>query len=105
LFEPRGRVPEIRGYVERRAPLALRIDVRERAVRKARAGGGAKRWHGSRLLGEENDRALVLLCGEAPVPLQRDASTLRAAAERVAAAGARGRSRVAGLPRCRLQRE
>src|SRR5207253_2177173 len=79
LIEPREGVAHVRNVVDRQPAAALGIDVRERAVGKPRAGGGAKRWHGSGLLGEENHRALVSLCGEAPVHIQRDSPTLRAA--------------------------
>src|SRR5437764_171608 len=81
LVEPGEGVSHVRDVVDRQPAAPLRVDVGERAVGEARASGGTERWHGSGLLGEKNDRALVSLCGEAPFHFQRDPPTLRSAAK------------------------
>lgn len=82
LIEPGQGVANVRDVVDRQPAAPLGIDVGERAVGKPRAGDGVERWHGSfGLLGEENDRALVSLCGQAPFHVQRDPPALRAAAK------------------------
>jgi hypothetical protein len=45
LAEPRERIPDVRGVVDRQPTPAVRIDVGKRAVRKLRTFLRAERWH------------------------------------------------------------
>src|SRR5207245_2741877 len=56
LIESREGVAYVRDVVDRQPAAALGIDIGERAVWESRAGGGAKRWHGS---GHSSEKKMI----------------------------------------------